>query len=129
MNLVFKEMKWDDGLPTSINDFVDITSTTNMDNYFSNNPYVHLTDTDFAGYYVVCVDWGNANLSDQSNVWQDNNGDVYIGSMRYLEAYKGNGWGDDNQFQIISGISTRNDDNGNKVLYGQKAIKLPNFLD
>jgi len=37
-------------------------------------------------------------------------------------------WGDDNKFQIIDKISTVTDQNGNSVLYGQKAVNLPYFI-
>ena len=40
----------------------------------------------------------------------------------------GDGWGDDDKFQITNNVSTTTDDNGQTILYGQKAIKLPNFL-
>jgi len=37
-------------------------------------------------------------------------------------------WGDDNKFQVRNKISTLTDDNGNKVLYGQKYMNINYFI-
>ena len=42
--------------------------------------------------------------------------------------FDGTDWGDDNQFQIVSGVSTVTNDNDEKVLVGQKSVKLPYFI-
>ena len=42
--------------------------------------------------------------------------------------WNGDGWGDDNKFNVVDGISTTTDDNSAITLIGQKRTKIHSFI-
>lgn len=130
LNLVFKEMKYDTNSDTA-NDIVwaSITESTNLDSQYSTNKYLHVTDGRFIGYWIMTADLGSVTLS--NSVFFEADGLLYYntsGSASCAKRWDGNGWGDDNKFNIVDNVSTTVDDNGNTVLVGQKKIALPYFI-
>jgi len=58
---------------------------------------------------------------------KNNNGICEITYLFKEMKYTDGSWGDDNRFRIDYYTATKEDDNGQMVAYGQKAIRLPYF--
>ena len=56
------------------------------------------------------------------------NGKAYLQLLFKEMIHNGTSWGDDGKFNVIDGVSTITDDNGNSVLIGQKRVELPYFI-
>jgi len=118
---VYKEMIWDTALDNSAE--FNIKSETNT--VWVVGDYYHITDGPFRGHWYCVYD---PNTALTNAIFSEVNGNL-IGSngFVYFKRWDGNGFGDDNKFNIVSGESTVLDDNGNAVLIGQKRVALPFF--
>lgn len=84
--------------------------------------YCHITDGTFQGYYRIVND---TSVAMAAGIWSrdsegnitDANGDIYF------ELWDGNGFGDDNKFQVISNQESFTDDNGNTGVRGTAKLK------
>ena len=127
LNFVYKEMAWDTMVDEGL-EFIDIVSATALTSLTVDN-YYHITAGSYAGYYQ-CVDNTITSAQIGSTIWfyQDSNGSIRCqdGSLA-LELWDGNGFGDNNQFEIADNQNTLTDDNGNSVLYGTARAALPYF--
>lgn len=117
---VFKELKWD-LIPDDTSEFIDITQATTTKNAGS---HYNVTDGDFAGYWIWLIS-ASSPLSDTAT-WYEFEGKLYAndGDVVYARRWDGDGWGDDNSFDITNKINSVTDDNGNEILVGQLAIEL-----
>jgi len=134
MNIVFKEMKWDVGSDNPADIIAapagtaltlkkgDLIRPSGFNNTLINGLVIILR-YDFSSSFIASF-WDGFFI-DSNNKLRNPEGAIPY----YLEIWDGNGWGDDNKFQITNNVSTLQDDNNQTVLYGQKSIKLPNFLD
>ena len=122
---VYKEMIWD----TSADSTADFTAILGSD-----------TSAKTVGtlYFVTSSDKGRngawrcgyaTNVPIDNATWTvDSDGSLLASnSLVYFKRWDGNGFGDDNKFNIVSGESTVLDDNGNAVIVGQKRVTLPFF--
>jgi hypothetical protein len=122
---VYKEMIWD----TSADRTAEFTAILGSD-----------TSAKTVGtlYFVTSSDKGRngawrcgyaTNVPIDHATWTvDSDGSLLASnSLVYFKRWDGNGFGDDNNFNIVSGESTVLDDNGNAVIVGQKRVALPFF--
>ena len=56
------------------------------------------------------------------------NGKLFLQCLFKEMVHNGSSWGDDSKFDVVDGVSTTTDDNGNTVLIGQKRVELPYFI-
>jgi hypothetical protein len=120
----YKEMVYDVS-NDSVDDFQNVlesnTTWTAGTNY-------HVTDGSRKGGWR-CITTNSFNLSSAELIEVDSKLYYKSSGTVYFERWNGNGWGDDNQFQITNNQSTITDDNGNTVLYGTASFNLPYFID
>jgi hypothetical protein len=133
LHSVFKEMKFDTGADltadkTSITAGTPFTATANtlvqlsgFDNTIFNTFFLLYSDK-------TAVTWAASTFN---NYFIDGSGNIIDsagGVNIVLKPWNGNGWGDDNAFDIVDNVSTTTDDNANTILIGQKRIELPMFI-
>ena len=120
----YKEMVWDTTLDTGT-EFQTVDSSASVSfvpgtYYFVNlgllrgNAYLCVTSV--TTYLETLVEHSDGNLYGVSS------------NVLYMKKWDGNGWGDNNQFEIVDNQSTLTDDNGNTVLYGTASFDLPYFI-
>ena len=96
------------------------------------SPYgqgLNVTSGDLNGYWIS-QSTANHTTSFDSDGWVEVDGKLYWSNSSgavWFKRWDGNGFGDDNGFNIVDGESTVLDDNGNSVLVGQKRVALPFF--
>jgi len=113
IQFTFKEMAYDSDMDNG-NDFEDKTGSSTVLTIVGN--YYHVTSGVRTGYWK-CLLAANAPFDDTS--WNEYNGVLhYSDGQKYFERWDGNGWGDDNKFQVVDGMSSVSDDNGNSVIIG-----------
>jgi len=122
---VFKEMKYDSGIDNVYYDFIRIPESTGMDAYPVGTNII-ITDEAFYGPYKIMSIYSAASYATfrvAGNISLNTNGDIIdaVTNAIILKRYDGNGFGDDNKFNIVDNVSTVVDDNGSTVLVGQKA--------
>ncbi len=119
---VYKEMIWDTTLDNGV-EFIDATDTNTIT--WTAGAHYHITTGAFRGFWYCIANPGttiaNTNWSEVDGFLMRHTG------VKYFKRWDGNGFGDDNNFNIVSGESTVLDDNGNSVLVGQKRVALPFF--
>ena len=85
--------------------------------------YYNITSGFIAGYYRTIIQHTVQALDNEAYWFKDTNGDIRDPSgILVLSIWNGNGWGDNNQFEIIDNKSTQIDDNGNEVIYGTATL-------
>jgi len=135
INMIFKEMIWDNNKDTlGDTGFGEVVVDSNSFTYTKGNVYRlkgnagALLDEDIQALtgFTWSEDQINQMFIDKDGNIRDN---VTGGLSSAIKLWDGNGWGDNDKFRIIDNVSTMLDDNDQTILYGQKAIKLPNFLD
>jgi len=120
----YKEMVWDTTLDTGT-EFQTVDSSASVSfvpgtYYFVNlgllrgNAYLCVTSV--TTYLETLVEHSDGNLYGVSS------------NVLYMKKWDGNGWGDNNQFEIADNQSSLTDDNGNTVLYGTASFDLPYFI-
>ncbi len=125
LQCLFKEMVYDSGLD-STNDF-----SSQAESYagWTAGTFYEVTDGRFQGYWY-CEQSLSVALS--ALTWYLGvDGNIYYGDAGngvYLRRWDGNGWGDNNKFDVVDGISTGSDDNGNTYLCGQARVELNCYI-
>ena len=116
-------MVWDSSLDSG-DEFITITEVSTE--LKSAGQHYRVTDGTFQGYWFcelsTSAPFDNAMWSvnsDGSLCWRD--------GAAYFKRWDGNGFGDNNQFEIADNQNTLTDDNGNSVLYGTARVALPYF--
>jgi len=132
IKLVFKEMKWDN--EHDLDNIIEYTAGTTVDSIERGTPIklIGFNNEDFNGKVVTFgsdLTTIDTNTFDGYIIGTDNKIITTSGSFSGYQLFEGNGWGDDNQFQTLNNVGLFTNDNGDKVLYGQKSIKLPYYLD
>jgi len=124
---VYKEMIWDTTLDDST-EFTDIAPATVIGSV-TDGQGLNVTSGDLNGYWIS-QSTTNHTTSFDSDGWVEVDGKLYwsnSGGAAWFKRWNGNGFGDDNKFNIVNGESTVLDDNGNAVIVGQKRVTLPFF--
>jgi len=121
-----KEMVWDTTLDNGA-EFTDINMATIM-NSTPVGTYVHMTDGDFRGWYLTTNLWSSTSYQtqyDAGNITLDIDGNLMAtNGLIILTKWNGNGWGDDNLIDIVDGVTTGTDLNGNTVTkFNQRGVK------
>jgi len=121
LQALYKEMKWDLALDTTIEfiyaDGAVSTAYTAGSFYLVHTGAIRLavkclmSVTAIFAYYDLVGGYVQNNTG--TKVWQ---------------IWDGNGWGDDNKFDVVSNESTTTDDNGQTIKIGQKRLELPYFI-
>jgi len=117
----YKDMIYD----TEINSGTDITFIDRSDTDTTLTvigDYCHITSGTFQGYYRIVND---TSVAMSANLWShdiegniiDANGGIYF------ELWNGNGWGDDDMFQIVNNQGSFTDDNGNVGVRGTAKLR------
>ena len=121
LSALFKEMIYDTGMSAST-DATPISATTSQT--FTQGVYYEFTDGIRKGDVFLCL---ITTTSTADNFFENTNDELIhpTNGNAYFKRWDGNGWGDDNLFTVASNTSTTTDDNGNTVLVGTKATKLP----
>lgn len=103
------------------NDFTPISESTTTK---SAGDKLFVNEGQFSGYW----EWLVTTSSKLSEVyWVEVNGNLLASGLVYAKRWDGDGWGDDNKFQITDNKSYLADDNGNIVQYGT-AVFVTNVL-
>jgi len=121
----YKEMVYDSALDNT-NEYIVATSSSSFvyteGNYYKFNAGIH------AGQVLYCVESITAAIDAYS--WLQSG--VYNSGMangtQYFKYADGNGWGDNNQFEITNNQATQTDDNGNTVKYGTASFNTQYFI-
>lgn len=123
VQLTFKEMKYD--LNNSTSERVNVPAGNRT--YLYGHPYTFYGFNNQQANERPIVFFTEITRDMPPNwmdgIYFDENGDGRSDATNALAAprmrlWDGNGWGDDNKFQIIDGVSTLQDENGNTVKYG-----------
>jgi hypothetical protein len=118
---LYKEMVWDNTLDsgaafTSIDGTVQTTCT--LGEYYSIN-------TPSGKILALCVRTGDYVVVELSDV----NGKLMdLNNVLCFTLWDGNGFGDNNQFEVRGNQSTQTDDNGNAVLFGTASFNTQYFI-
>ena len=117
----FKEMSFDASIAAGAT-FEDILGSASQ-NTMVIDRYYNITSGFIAGYYRTIIQHTVQALDNEAYWFKDTNGDIRDPSgILVLSIWNGNGWGDNNQFEIIDNKSTQIDDNGNEVIYGTATL-------
>jgi len=124
LQTLFKEMKYDSSMdvPNEANNADSSASVA-----YTAGQYYYFNAGGRKGESYYCVSGNTLTVDTLAEI---SNGDlvgVSSGSV-YFKRWDGNGWGDDNKFNVIDDVSTSTDDNSATVLVGQKRIELPFFI-
>ena len=119
---VYKELIWDTTLDGG-DEFVDVSGADASSKTVGT--YYHVTSGNNVGYWYCLITttavFNNSTLSEVNGYLINSDG------YKVFKRWDGNGFGDDNTFNIVDGTSTITDDNGNQVIVGQKRVALPYF--
>lgn len=121
----FKQMIHDTSLDSG-SEFTDVAGSTAQNTLTAGN-YYHITSGSFAGFYR-CVTIYTGNTLDNESYWSRNSdGDLIAADGTIvMELWDGNGFGDNDQFEITDGIKADvPDNNGNYPIYGLMRGKMP----
>jgi hypothetical protein len=129
LSYAYKEMAYDSGADSpNEHTFVNQSSTFS---YVAGNVYklihsnfVKLRDSVFVAE-VSFTD--TASNVDRYSLFQDGSLKSSNGSTK-LVLHDGNGWGDNNQFEIANNQTTQTDDNGNTIKYGTASFDTQYFV-
>ena len=129
LSYAYKEMAYDSSADTpNEHTFVNQSSTFS---YVAGNVYklihsnfVKLRDSVFVAEVSFTDTAANV---DRYSLFQDGSLKSSNGSTK-LVLHDGNGWGDNNQFEIANNQATQTDDNGNTVLYGTASFDTQYFV-
>ena len=117
-------MIWDTALDSGA-EFTDVTGSGTA--LKSGGEYYHVTTGVRVGFWRINNGISSSFIFDSSAISEVNNVLININGIPLATRWAGNGFGDDNNFNIVSGESTVLDDNGNAVIVGQKRVALPFF--
>jgi hypothetical protein len=123
LSYAYKEMVYDSGLD-SPSDMISIDGTTSQ-SYTAGNYY---KVTGLVNEPVVFCVLATPSLNFQ---YLQETAKGYVGHSSnnlYFTLWDGNGWGDNNQFEIANNQTTQTDDNGNTVLYGTASFDTQYFV-
>jgi len=125
LQFTYKEMVYDSGADAN-----DVTEVTNAASFsVVTGGLYHIVDSNAAwnGRVVVRVGGAssNANITSGSYGIDVNNTLTFnnVPADGTWESWDGNGWGDNNQFEIANGSNVGTDDNANAVKYGIAKFK------
>lgn len=113
VQLHYKEMIFDDGT-NSTNDFTHIAPSTTTK---TAGQFLFVNDGAFQGYW----EWLKTTTTPLTHSsWFERAGELFsvYDQAVFARRWNGNGWGDDNKFQITDGVSTILDENNNSVKFG-----------
>ncbi len=119
LQLLFKEMVYDDSLD-NLSEFTSVDGTVSYSFVAGNYYRITGLSSDFSVYCVSSIDYAFSGFTPLVNGdWVNDSGSVYF------KTWNGSGWGDDNLFNVVDGVGTSDDDNGNICLAGHVRLELP----
>jgi hypothetical protein len=123
-------MVYDSGADTA-NEFRQVTTASvATDTFVAGDTFYVQSDvlSALAGKVWRCKTGASTELTNTG--WYTNGTGAYFTSqtVQFFEEWNGNGWGDNNQFEITDNQSTLTDDNGNSALYGSSSFDTQYFI-
>jgi hypothetical protein len=123
----YKEMVWDNGAAVSTN--FSNQSGSVLNSTLQVGVLYNITSGRYSGYYRCVINNISVALNDEGYWGLDSKGNMTNNSgVIAMELYNGNGFGDNNKFEITNNQSTLTDDNGNSVLYGSASFDTQYFI-
>ncbi len=123
LSYAYKEMVFDSTMDTG-NEAIDASGTTSIS--FTAGVHYQFTSGNRLSDVFLCINnitvvADTLMLDPKGNLVGDSTGNIFF------TRWDGNGWGDDNQFQIVDNQSSRTDDNGKTTLFGTASFDTQYF--
>lgn len=120
----YKEIMYD-STNSNGNTFINVTGGTAVTT--TNGQYYHVTSGRHTGYWFISGNgWSGISFDDVR--WSEVDDTLkYENGSTYATRWDGNGWGDNNEFEVTDNQGVQTDDNGNIVVYGTASFNTQYF--
>jgi hypothetical protein len=123
LSYAYKEMAYDSGADNPAS-FTQITGATSVSLSVGELVFMSSTVHGSRGWLVVST---ITSLTPNNQMLEYPEG-LYRNGVKLMKLWDGNGFGDNNQFEIANNQATQTDDNGNTIKYGTASFDTQYFV-